>query len=118
MYKHITSSGAAAAPQTCPFRCTHALPHTIGTRLPACREYHGHAKGVLGMSWCPQDATFLLSSAKDNRTICWDVNSGARSAVGAGLVDLVPTANWCTQNRTICWDVNLGTLLLRVYVAS
>ncbi len=42
----------------------------------ACREYHGHAKGVLGMSWCPQDASFLLSSAKDNRTICWDVSSG------------------------------------------
>lgn len=41
------------------------------------REFHGHAKGVLGMSWCPQDSSFLLSSAKDNRTICWDVNAGA-----------------------------------------
>ena len=27
------------------------------------------------MSWCPQDHSLLLSSSKDNRTICWDVNS-------------------------------------------
>lgn len=48
------------------------------------REFHGHAKGVLAMSWCPQDSSFLLSSGKDNRTICWDVNAGAlRCAVHA-----------------------------------
>ena len=41
------------------------------------REYHGHAKGVLGLSWCTQDASFLLSCGKDNRTICWDVTTGA-----------------------------------------
>ncbi|PRW34057.1 transport SEC31-like protein B isoform A [Chlorella sorokiniana] len=52
------------------------------------REYHGHAKGVLGMSWCPQDASFLLSSAKDNRTICWDVNSGEV------YCELPPGSNW------------------------
>ncbi|PSC76171.1 transport SEC31-like protein B isoform B [Micractinium conductrix] len=40
------------------------------------REFHGHAKGVLGMSWCPQDSSFLMSSGKDNRTICWDVSAG------------------------------------------
>lgn len=33
-------------------------------------------QGVLGMAWCPQDASLLLSSAKDNRTICWDVTTG------------------------------------------
>jgi hypothetical protein len=27
------------------------------------------------MSWCPQDHTLLLSCSKDQRTICWDVNS-------------------------------------------
>lgn len=27
----------------------------------------GHSGGVLALSWCPQDPTFLLSSAKDNR---------------------------------------------------
>jgi len=39
------------------------------------KEFVGHMKGVLGMSWCPQDHSLLLSSSKDNRTICWDVNS-------------------------------------------
>jgi WD40 repeat protein len=32
-------------------------------------------QGVLGMSWCQQDHSLLLSCSKDNRTICWDVNS-------------------------------------------
>lgn len=27
------------------------------------------------MSWCQQDPTILMSSAKDNRTICWDVHT-------------------------------------------
>lgn len=32
-------------------------------------------QGVLGMSWCPQDHSLLLSSSKDHRTICWDVHT-------------------------------------------
>lgn len=32
-------------------------------------------QGVLGMSWCPQDHSLLLSCSKDQRTICWDVSS-------------------------------------------
>ena len=55
----------------------------------ACQRYHLYLwlryfasvcvfvlQGVLGMSWCPQDSSFLLSSGKDNRTLCWDVNAG------------------------------------------
>ncbi|GAB2210732.1 hypothetical protein Drorol1_Dr00016015 [Drosera rotundifolia] len=40
------------------------------------REFMGHTKGVLSLSWCPIDSSFLVSSGKDNRTICWDTNSG------------------------------------------
>ncbi|GAB2232766.1 hypothetical protein Drorol1_Dr00011820 [Drosera rotundifolia] len=40
------------------------------------REFVGHNKGVLSMSWCPIDSSFLLSSGKDNRTICWNTHSG------------------------------------------
>ncbi|KAJ1696799.1 hypothetical protein LUZ63_005311 [Rhynchospora breviuscula] len=40
------------------------------------REFVGHTKGVIAMSWCPYDSSFLLTCAKDNRTICWDTNSG------------------------------------------
>lgn len=32
--------------------------------------------GVIAMSWCPMDSTYLLTCAKDNRTICWDTISG------------------------------------------
>eukprot|EP00983_Pelagomonas_calceolata_P110167 1159640-Pelagomonas_calceolata.AAC.3 len=32
-------------------------------------------QGVLGMAWSPHDPSLLLSCAKDNRTICWDVHS-------------------------------------------
>ena len=35
-----------------------------------------HLQGVLAMSWSGHDAGLLLSSAKDNRTILWDVATG------------------------------------------
>ncbi|KAI3683014.1 hypothetical protein L1987_83469 [Smallanthus sonchifolius] len=44
------------------------------TMLPL-RELVGHTKGVVAMSWCPHDSSYLLTCAKDNRTICWDTNS-------------------------------------------
>ncbi|XP_016449557.2 protein transport protein SEC31 homolog B-like isoform X2 [Nicotiana tabacum] len=40
------------------------------------KEFVGHTKGVIAMSWCPLDSSYLLTCAKDNRTICWDVVSG------------------------------------------
>ncbi|XP_010694716.2 protein transport protein SEC31 homolog B isoform X2 [Beta vulgaris subsp. vulgaris] len=40
------------------------------------RELVGHTKGVISMAWCPSDSSYLLTCAKDNRTICWDTVSG------------------------------------------
>ncbi|CAA0816578.1 Protein transport protein SEC31 homolog B [Striga hermonthica] len=40
------------------------------------KEFVGHTKGVIAMSWCPTDSSYLLTCAKDNRTICWDTLSG------------------------------------------
>ncbi|XP_027154813.1 protein transport protein SEC31 homolog B [Coffea eugenioides] len=40
------------------------------------KELVGHTKGVIAMSWCPIDSSYVLTCAKDNRTICWDVGSG------------------------------------------
>ncbi|PIN23651.1 Vesicle coat complex COPII, subunit SEC31 [Handroanthus impetiginosus] len=40
------------------------------------KEFVGHTKGVIAMSWCPVDSSYLLTCAKDNRTICWDTVSG------------------------------------------
>ncbi|VFQ59373.1 unnamed protein product [Cuscuta campestris] len=39
------------------------------------KEFLGHTKGVIAMSWCPMDSSYLLTCGKDNRTICWDVLS-------------------------------------------
>ncbi|KAG5565132.1 hypothetical protein RHGRI_001130 [Rhododendron griersonianum] len=45
------------------------------TMLPV-REFAGHTKGVIAMSWCQSDSSYLLTCAKDNRTVCWDTVSG------------------------------------------
>ncbi|KAG1669386.1 hypothetical protein FOA52_004037 [Chlamydomonas sp. UWO 241] len=52
------------------------------------KEFVGHTKGVLGMAWSHHDSALLLSSAKDNRTICWDVHSATP------LCELPASANW------------------------
>lgn len=52
------------------------------------KELVGHSKGVLGMSWCPHDSSLLLSSGKDNRTICWEVTAAD------SLCELPPGSNW------------------------
>ncbi|KAJ2830277.1 protein transport protein S31 [Coemansia furcata] len=48
----------------------------------------GHQRGILSLSWCRKDAGLLLSSGKDNRTVCWNPNDG--SIVG----ELPPSSNW------------------------
>ncbi|KAJ4971026.1 hypothetical protein NE237_004125 [Protea cynaroides] len=40
------------------------------------KEFVGHTRGIIGMSWCPNDSAYLLTCAKDNRTICWDTSMG------------------------------------------
>ncbi|TGZ82197.1 hypothetical protein EX30DRAFT_305569 [Ascodesmis nigricans] len=40
------------------------------------RILRGHNGGVLSLSWCKQDPDLLLSCGKDNRTICWNPNTG------------------------------------------
>ncbi|XP_058225841.1 protein transport protein SEC31 homolog B-like isoform X2 [Rhododendron vialii] len=52
------------------------------------REFVGHTKGVIAMSWCPIDSSYLLTCAKDNRTICWDIVSGEI------VSELPPGTNW------------------------
>lgn len=38
-------------------------------------EFHEHTAGVLSLSWCPDDPGLLLSCAKDNKTLLWDLFS-------------------------------------------
>lgn len=53
----------------------------------------GHESGVLSLSWCNQDPDLLLSSGKDNRTVCWNPQTG--QAYGEFPV----VTNWTFQTR-------------------
>ncbi|KAI1962795.1 protein transport protein S31 [Ophidiomyces ophidiicola] len=57
------------------------------------RVLHGHESGVLSLSWCTQDPDLLLSCGKDNRTICWNPQTG--NAYGEFPV----VTNWTFQTR-------------------
>ncbi|KAL4803539.1 hypothetical protein BDV18DRAFT_42483 [Aspergillus unguis] len=57
------------------------------------RTLRGHEAGVLSLSWCGQDPDLLLSSGKDNRTICWNPQTG----VSYGEFPVV--TNWTFQTR-------------------
>jgi protein transport protein SEC31 len=35
----------------------------------------GHDQGLLSVSWCPFDSSFLLSTGKDGRTLLWDLHN-------------------------------------------
>ena len=39
------------------------------------RTLERHKKGILSLSWCPQDPDLLLSASKDNLVLCWNPNS-------------------------------------------
>ncbi|GES57177.1 protein transport protein [Aspergillus terreus] len=57
------------------------------------RTLRGHESGVLSLSWCTQDPDLLLSSGKDNRTLCWNPQTGY--AYGEFPV----VTNWTFQTR-------------------
>ncbi|RAK96270.1 putative protein transport protein (SEC31) [Aspergillus ibericus CBS 121593] len=57
------------------------------------RTLRGHEFGVLSLSWCAQDPDLLLSAGKDNRTMCWNPQTG--HAYGEFPV----VTNWTFQTR-------------------
>lgn len=61
-----------------------------------------HDQGILSLSWCQQDPRLLLSAGKDNRTICWDVQTGK------ALGEFPIVTNWTFQTR---WDTYSPGLL-------
>ncbi|KAK4683998.1 protein transport protein SEC31, partial [Tremellales sp. Uapishka_1] len=81
------------------------------TRAPE-RILSGHHKGVLSVSWCKQDSDLLLSCGKDNRTLCWNPQTGE-------IIGELPAANdwsfqtsWCPRNpdllATASFDGHIG----------
>ncbi|KAK1143492.1 protein transport protein S31 [Aspergillus melleus] len=57
------------------------------------RTLRGHESGVLSLSWCAQDPDLLLSSGKDNRTICWNPQTGHSYG------EFPVVTNWTFQTR-------------------
>ncbi|KAM6390740.1 LOW QUALITY PROTEIN: protein transport protein Sec31B [Pluvialis apricaria] len=52
-------------------------------------QLEGHTRGVLSVSWCQSDPELLLSSAKDNRILCWN------PSVGEVVYELPIRSQWC-----------------------
>ncbi|PWW77544.1 hypothetical protein C7212DRAFT_277515 [Tuber magnatum] len=57
------------------------------------RTLSGHELGVLSLSWCKQDTDLLLSCGKDNRTICWNPQTGEK------LGEFPVVANWTFKTQ-------------------
>ncbi|XP_068610955.1 protein transport protein Sec31A [Brachionichthys hirsutus] len=60
-----------------------------------------HTRGILSISWSQEDSELLLSSAKDNRILCWNPNTGE-------VIYELPTTNqwcfdvqWCPRNPAL-----------------
>lgn len=66
------------------------------------RTLKAHEQGVLSLSWCKQDPDLLLSCGKDNRTICWNAQTGA----AYGEFPIV--TSWTFQTR---WNPHYPSLL-------
>ncbi|NXL10284.1 SC31B protein, partial [Mesembrinibis cayennensis] len=52
-------------------------------------QLEGHTRGVLSVSWCQSDPELLLSSAKDNRILCWN------PSMGEVVYELPIRSQWC-----------------------
>ncbi|XP_013603003.1 PREDICTED: protein transport protein SEC31 homolog A isoform X2 [Brassica oleracea var. oleracea] len=59
------------------------------------RTFSGHHRGVIAMEWCPSDSLYLLTCARDNRTICWNTKTGQ-------IVAELPTTN--NSNFDVHWS--------------
>mmetsp|Transcript_24380 Transcript_24380/g.43410 ORF Transcript_24380/g.43410 Transcript_24380/m.43410 type:complete len:1160 (-) Transcript_24380:43-3522(-) len=59
------------------------------------QELSAHTKGVLSLAWCTLEPSLMLSAGKDNRTICWDMDSGSI------ITELPPSSNW---NFDLAWS--------------
>lgn len=61
----------------------------------------GHNGGILSLSWCKQDADLLLSCGKDNRTICWNPQSGQNVGELPASQNWSYDVQWCPKNPNL-----------------
>jgi len=67
------------------------------TQMPIS-TLEGHTQGVWSTSWCPHDNRYLLSTGKENRAICWDVEAAAV------VHDIPLRSEW---NSSIQWSTQM-----------
>ncbi|KAI9636109.1 uncharacterized protein MKK02DRAFT_25129 [Dioszegia hungarica] len=81
------------------------------TRAPE-KILSGHTKGVLSVAWCKQDADLLLSCGKDNRTLCWNPQTGEIVGELPSSSDWSFQTTWCPRNpdllATASFDGHIG----------
>ncbi|WVQ79835.1 hypothetical protein IAT38_001935 [Cryptococcus sp. DSM 104549] len=81
------------------------------TRAPE-KILSGHHKGVLSLSWCKQDPDLLLSCGKDNRTLCWNPETGEIIGELPASNDWSFQTSWCPRNpdllATASFDGHIG----------
>lgn len=70
-------------------------------------ELRGHSKGVLSLSWCPSDPTFLLSTGKDGRCLLWDCKRGEiagefQRPLSGSSADWVFDCGWSAVSPGLC----------------
>ena len=86
------------------------------TRAPE-RILSGHQKGVLSVDWCPYDPDLLLSCGKDNRTLCWNPQTGEIVAELPSTNDWAFQTSWCPRNpdlvTTASFDGHIGVYSLQ-----
>lgn len=66
------------------------------------KEFTGHTRGVIAMSWCPIDSSYLITCGKDSRTICWDTVSGEI------VCELPASTNW---NFDVHWYTKIPGII-------
>ena len=63
--------------------------------------FRSHNGGILSLSWCKQDADLLLSCGKDNRTICWNPQSGQNVGELPASQNWSYDVQWCPKNPNL-----------------
>lgn len=78
-----------------------------------------HDLGVLALSWCSQDNSLLLSSGKDNRTICWNTTTGQPFGEFPIVSNWTFSTKWCPQHPSMVASASLdGKIVVQTIQAT
>ncbi|XP_037918625.1 protein transport protein Sec31A isoform X1 [Hermetia illucens] len=74
-----------------------------------------HQRGMLGLTWCPNDSDLMVSCGKDNKIYCWNPNS---DVVGGEILSEIATTvqwysdvQWCPRNPALLASSSLDGMV-------